>query len=70
MIQDEQDLIIQHNFPCQLPKSALGKLSEPTNKNMDLDCMIKYEEGRRNDGKGDGKHGQKQQIKSLKRYSD
>lgn len=66
MIQDKQDLIIQHNFTYKLPKFVLGKLSEPTNKNMDLDNTIKYMESRRNDGKEDGKHGQKQQIKSLK----
>jgi hypothetical protein len=66
MMQDKQDLIIQHNFTYRLPKSILDKLTIPLDNHHDLDNKHKNKEGGKNEGKNDGKPGPKHQIKSLK----
>jgi hypothetical protein len=60
MMQDKQDLIIQHNFTYRLPKVILDKLQETNDKKS----VNKDKEKEQLPGKQEGKNDQK--IKSIK----
>ncbi len=62
LMQEKQDLIIQHNFTYCLPKMIQDKLIGSLDTTPDNDNMNKY----KNRGKGDHKQDNKNQIKSLK----
>ncbi len=65
LMQDKQDLIIQHNFSYRLPKSLQDKLNQRNETSIttpEKESKNKFRQGAKNDGKPDHKN----QIRSLK----